>query len=555
VDAAEAYLRERAVGSTAGRAELIQFLARFSTREAAIEELDRAIAEGDDALQFRSMRAGLRFEAGDRQEAIDELQALVDEAEASDDRRRIQVALAKMLSATGNEVGARAIVEEVLEEDASNTEALKMQAGWLIAQDETDAAIVALRRALDQSPRDPDTLTLMAAAHERSGSRELMGEMLSLAVEASNAAPEETLRYVRFLMSDGKLQPAETTLVEALRIAPNDVRLLRTLGGLYVEQRDWSRVQQVVETLERIGTDEANVAANELQAGLLAAQDRTDDVVSFLEELVQSGEGGLGAQVAILRTYIQNGNIDAARIYLERAREEDPGNVNLRFLEASLNELEGDSAAAETVYTEILEERPNAVLAWRALYLLQMRTGREAEAMTTLDTALEANPTAGDLLWAKASILQKQGEDEEALAIYEQLYDAQGASLIVANNFASLLSTLRDDEESLARAYSIARRLRNSPVPAFQDTYGWIAFRRGDLDEALAHLEPAAAGLPEDALTQYHLGKLYAELDRADDARAQLEKALQLAEGGPALPQWEDARAQIEALDAAAPAE
>jgi tetratricopeptide (TPR) repeat protein len=88
----------------------------------------------------------------------------------------------------------------------------------------------------------------------------------------------------------------------------------------------------------------------------------------------------------------------------------------------------------------------------------------------------------------------------------------------MANNLASLISTYREDQESLERAYTIARRLRGSDVPPFQDTYGWIAYRRGEYEEALAHLEPAAAALPEDPLVQYHLGMTYLALGRGEEA-------------------------------------
>ncbi len=365
VDAAEAFLRERAEAEPETVRDLIQFLARFVGADAALSELDRVIAAGRDDLELKAMRAGLRFSAGDREAAIEELTALIETTEPSDERRRMQVALAKMLGTTGNQVGARALVEEVLAEDESNVEALKMRAEWLIAQDETDEAIIALRRALDQSPRDPDVLTLMAAAHERAGSRDLMGEMLALATEASNNAPEETLRYVRFLRADGKLDAAETALIDALRLAPADVDLLRALGAIHVANADWPRAEQVASTLERLDDDDAKNAANGLRAAILAGQNKTSDVIAFLENLVESGEAGLGAQVAILRTYIQNGNLGAARAYVDRALEEKPDDTTLKFLAASLDEIEGDVAKAETAYRALVEERPDAALAWR----------------------------------------------------------------------------------------------------------------------------------------------------------------------------------------------
>ena len=83
-----------------------------------------------------------------------------------------------------------------------------------------------------------------------------------------------------------------------------------------------------------------------------------------------------------------------------------------------------------------------------------------------------------------------------AITIYEALYARNSNTPLLANNLASLLVNNRDDAASLARAELIARRLRGTDVPAFQDTYGWIAHRLGNHDEALHYLKPAAAACP-----------------------------------------------------------
>jgi Flp pilus assembly protein TadD len=84
-------------------------------------------------------------------------------------------------------------------------------------------------------------------------------------------------------------------------------------------------------------------------------------------------------------------------------------------------------------------------------------------------------------------------------------------------------------------------------IPAFQDTYGWIAARRGDHAEALSYLRPAALGLSGDPLVQFHLGMTYAALDRKTAARETLALALELA-GDSDLPQFEVARAKLAEL-------
>ena len=63
----------------------------------------------------------------------------------------------------------------------------------------------------------------------------------------------------------------------------------------------------------------------------------------------------------------------------------------------------------------------------------------------------------------------------------------------------------------------------------------------------LTYLEPAAAGLPDDALTQFHLGMVYAGLNRPEDARRQLTRALELAGDSP-FPQFETARQTLATL-------
>ena len=106
----------------------------------------------------------------------------------------------------------------------------------------------------------------------------------------------------------------------------------------------------------------------------------------------------------------------------------------------------------------------------------------------------------------------------------------------------------RADVERVGEAAAVARRLRGTEIPAFQDTYGWIAYQQGDFDEALSYLEPAAQGLPGNALVQYHLGMTYVALDRAEDAQTQLTRALEIAGPATTLPQMERARETLQTL-------
>ena len=83
--------------------------------------------------------------------------------------------------------------------------------------------------------------------------------------------------------------------------------------------------------------------------------------------------------------------------------------------------------------------------------------------------------------------------------------------------------------------------------PTSRTTYGWIAYRLGDFEEALTYLEPAAAGRPENPVIAYHLGMTYIALERPEDARAALSRAIQLGQGR-IVPQLEAAQRALDAL-------
>jgi Flp pilus assembly protein TadD len=231
-----------------------------------------------------------------------------------------------------------------------------------------------------------------------------------------------------------------------------------------------------------------------------------------------------------------------------------PGDRDLQMMSAGLHALVGETANAEAIYRDMIRADPAAEPPVRFLYALLTAVGRGGEATAVLDAALAAQPTSGTLRWMKAGELEKAGDIDGAIALYEAMYAEDSGNVIVANNLASLITTHKTAAESLDRAFAVARRLRGLDVPAFQDTYGWIAFRRGEIEEALAHLEPAAAGLPGDALVQFHLGMALAAAGRPDDARRQFARAIEIAGEDSPLPQIAEARAKLAELGGPPPA-
>lgn len=552
VDKAEEYLRTLAAADEKPEAtmDLVRFLMRVRGTDVAREELVKITQTIANPVPFQQALSVLDFGEGKQSEAISALEALVQDAtETSESLRDTKITLARMYLSTDNEVGGRALVAEVLAEDGTHVEALKMQAAWQIEADDTDSAIANLRNALDQSPEDAQAMTLMSQAYIRTGRRELAKDFLALAVEASGNAPAETIRYAKVLIGDERFLPAEDILVTALRLATQDVGLLTELGRLYVAMEDFNRAEHVARTLREFDTPEAIAASNRIEAQRIGRQQGTDDALKYLEDLATSSDGSLGASLTLIRAQLSTGNVESA---LSSARElsvANPDNVSITGLLANVEALAGNIETAETLYNSILDENPSiSGTLWVQVARIKTRQGDPDAATQAIQKGLSFLPDNPELLWAQASFLERGGKIDEAIEIYERLYERDSSAVVAANNLASLLSTYRDDAESLERAWVVARRFKDVPVPELQDTYGWIAHRRGDTEEALSSLEAAAIGLPNDPLVQYHLAEIYFALSRNDDALAQYRKAVSIAGPADQRRQFKSAQEKIQTL-------
>jgi len=533
IDTAEAFLRQGLDGSgptspVEAHTTLVRFIEEFRGPEAAMAELEDMIANRPNMVRLQSLRAALNFTSGERNAAIAELEALIalpEDALSQENRQSFKVTLARMLAVTGNEVGAQRLVEEILETDPNQGEAHKLQARWLIRDDETSAAITSLRVAMAENPEDAEAMTLMAEAYQRTGNQELRMEFLSLAVEAARNAPPETLRFAQALIGENRLPAARDILIASLRLNPASETVIGLLGQVYLAEKDYTRTQQVIDALRDLDTETALNMANALNLELVSQNSGNEEALKFLDQIANSSSGNDRTKLLLIERLLRSDRAAEAIEYVKELVDSNPTNEGYRYFRALTLMATGAHSEAEPILEELVANEPRAVLGWLQLARARQIMGNTEGAMSALEEGLSTTPGAADLLWAKASILERRGDIDAAIDIYEGLYGEFSSSPILANNLASLLSTYRQDAESLERAGTISQRLQNSDIPAFQDTYGWILHRQGRSEDALPYLEAAAQVLVQDPQVQINLGLVYAALGRQNDAQSQLVRA------------------------------
>ena len=553
IEDAEEFLRSQIGVSSepiAMHATLIAFLKEAYGDEEAIAEIDKAVGLYENPGVLQALRAGILYDRGERETGIAEMEALIaDEGEAtSENTNNFKIALSRMLVSTGNEVGARKLVEEVLASDGTNVDALLMSASWKIEADDVDGAVESLRLALDQDPENSDAMTMMARAHRRAGETELAQDLLALAAEASEYAPDESLRFANLLIEEERYRPAEDVLVSSLRNNPGNFRVLRALGNLYLRSEDFQRAEGVENTLRRLGTDSAVREAERMRLRILSQQEGRGQALAYLQGLAEQSSDDTSLQFTLLSEKLRDREYEEALAIANKIVEDNPDNPTARLVLGNTLLVSQAFTDAEGTYLSIVEDFPEFGQAWLQLVRVQSAQGNRDGARSTLDDALAANPQDGNLLWAKASFLERDNDIDGAIEIYEELYALNSNSAVVANNLASLLVTYRNDEDSLDRAFTIGRRLRGTNVPPFQDTYGWIMYRRGNFEEAVAYLKPAADALQSDPIVQYHLGSAYLALGREEEALIAFRQAVEIAGEGDQRSQISEAAEEVARL-------
>jgi tetratricopeptide (TPR) repeat protein len=524
----------------------LRFLQQVQSLEVMQAELETIFAMdplptdvASNVLAFRALKAQADFDTGAQDQAMAELSEAIGgiTLDESDPRVSVlarqmnsaKVQLAQMQIRTGNAVAARALVEEVLVDDPAQAAALRTKAAWLLEDERVQEAIRSLREALANNPEDAKALTLMAQAYQMQGRDLLMAEMLGRAAEASDYAPEETMRQALYLNSKQDYLAAEDILIRALKQQPAHLGVLGLLGETHLAMKDWRRAQDDIQAIRRRVPDEAGQAvAQKLQAGILAGQQRTSQLTAYLDTLSLSGSAMLSSQAAGIREMLIAGNMEAALERVEGLIEINPDLPTAQLLLARIQLESGKTEEAEAVLMKLVTAHPDFEGGWSALYAFQVKQGDQQAADLTLAEARKNVPDSRSLDLALASRLEQLDQIDEAIAIYDTLYEANAGDIIVANNLASLLSTTRTDPESLEKAWNVARPLRRIPEAPMQDTYGWAALMRGEVTEAVGALEQAVKGLPDAPEVHYHLGRAYAAAGRTVDARETYVEVLEL---------------------------
>jgi len=300
--------------------------------------------------------------------------------------------------------------------------------------------------------------------------------------------------------------------------------------------------------------------------------ERAEEVFLSLETALSGNgkhESQTGASGADLPEILNNvavararqGKSAAAQADLRRAADLDPDEDDYPFNLGLLTMQSGDFAAAATAFREASERKPENPEDRALLVQSLEKAGKKAEADQERESAAEAlGPNALqsarvdgklDATFRLARIRTELDTTALRLEIASASSGANSAAMSTAVN--SSASHIRRGRQELAagRLDSAENEfrgvLRTEPANAAAHRgLAEIDHRRGKLDDAVKELQASLAGR-DSALVRTILARIYLEQKKPDLARAEVQRALQLA------PNYTEAKQLLEHLQNSKP--
>ena len=187
----------------------------------------------------------------------------------------------------------------------------------------------------------------------------------------------------------------------------------------------------------------------------------------------------------------------------------------------------GQVDRAETLLKRAIDVAPSRLEAYGLLGRIYAAQRRIDEATAQFQQLVQRNPKSIAANTMLAMLLEAGQKWPDAEKQYRQTLGLDPRAAVAANNLAWRLLT---DDRNLDEALQFAQAaVRQSPTePHFNDTLGWVYYRKALPALAVPHLEMSVKNDPNDPGSRYHLGMAYLGIGDREKAETALRRALSL---------------------------
>jgi tetratricopeptide (TPR) repeat protein len=373
-------------------------------------------------------------------------------------------------------------------------------------------------------PADPKAWLAMSELGDKLGRQAYAREIAAAAVKRFHNA--ETYAWAaQMKFKDGDHDGAKALLRKALDQAPSNTRLRLAYAGMLSASGDDAAASQLLAR----GTQDADTYA--LRAGLAARHQDAKALATLYRQLQQASPEVRAQSSYLLGQLAEMQHRDAeALAWYDQVDEDDPHAFDAAVRSALILHTQGKREQAhqllaqlEIDYLEQPEQLRQALQADAELYL---REQDYAQAETAFSRALQVVPDDPGLLYGRGLAYAQAGQIDLAVKDFHHLLKVKPGDVDASN---ALGYTLADANRDLAEAKKLleAARAAKPDDPAIADSWGWLQYRLGHLEQAEQTLRGAWLAR-KDADVGVHLAEVLWKQGRRHDAQKVFDEVRKL---------------------------
>jgi tetratricopeptide (TPR) repeat protein len=520
---------------------LVDFLARGRSRAEGEKTLRAFIAREPADSDLRLGLGSLLQRTGATAEAIKAYEGVIEREGTRPKALMARNRLAAMQLADGRVEQARKLIAEVLESNPRDDDALILRSTVELQQHDAPGAISDLRAVLRNQPKSVALQRSLASAYLSNKQPALAEETLRAVQQFAPNDAAVRIELAQLLSQTGRLSQAVTLLEATVKLLPDDAQAREGLIRAYLAAGNQQGARAAAQELK------AHLPQSALgfyYAGIIAAQDkRLEESQNDLHKAHELEPDRMEVVASLVKVEVDRGSYDAAIATLQGALGRDPKNARLLNLLGEVYIVRQDLGHARDAFQRAVALDPRQSQPLRNLARVKLAAQDVDGAAGEFQAALKLAPADPQLVAEATAFYEKHNRVDEAVAAYEALYrENPQAKKFAANNLAMLLVTYRNDSTSLDRARELSSDFATSDNGGLLDTLGWVQFKRGEYQKALAILERAVEHAPESRVIRFHLGMDQLQLGLREQARTNLETAVN---GGGTFQGVEEARVAL----------
>jgi tetratricopeptide (TPR) repeat protein len=414
------------------------------------------------------------------------------------------------------------LLENVTSRSPENIDAHILRAQALMAKGESKKAVTDLQ-ALDETyPNVPGIKYYLARAYaQNNDSKQAIAE-LNKALVAKPDYVEAMLMLAELNLRAGNFQAVVAAMTDLLKKRP-DMSAAQTL--LTEAYRSMGRLDEAATAVrEQIKASPRNAQAYFLLGVILRQQNKAAEAREAFQKTLELAPDNLMAIDQLVELDIASNNVESAMGRVQAVLQKAPKSAPLHLLEAKVYFAQQAWDQAEASVRKALDLDQNLQSAYELLISIYVATNRLPQAINELQAYLSKWPDDLRARMTLGGICEKQKEPLKARDAYEQILARDPEFVPALNNLAYLYA---DKLNEIDKAHDLAQKARGlRPEPAIADTLGWVLYKKGDYQEALALFQESAGKLAQNPDAQFHLGLASYMMGQPEAARAAFKQAL-----------------------------